>query len=193
MIAAAAATFVLSASEITLVATMKAADAQQWTGLAIALWCAYSLAGGLVFGAVRRPVSALTLIAVMSVLTIPVGLVTGWPWIMLALLPSGVLCAPSMTAANDNLTRIVPPAARGEANGLLSSAFTVGVTAGAPIAGMIIDGWGPGWAFAGAGAVGAVAVLAAVPAYRRGYRPFVEAPATEAPSAVERVPEAAAV
>jgi MFS family permease len=193
MIAAAAATFVLSASEITVVATMKAADAQQWTGLAIALWCAYSLAGGLVFGAVRRPVSALTLIAVMSVLTIPVGLVTGWPWMMLALLPSGVLCAPSMTAANDNLTRIVPPAARGEANGLLSSAFTVGVTAGAPIAGMIIDGWGPGWAFAGAGAVGAVAVLAAVPAYRRGFRPFVEAPATDAPSGVERVPEAAAV
>lgn len=189
MIAAAAATFVLSASEITVVATMREAGEQHWTGVAIALWCAYSLAGGLVFGAVRRHVSALTLIAAMSVLTIPVGLVMGWPWIMLALLPSGVLCAPSMTAANDNLTRIVPPAARGEANGLLSSAFTVGVAAGAPFAGMIIDGWGPAWAFAAAGTVGVLAVLTAVPAYRRGAPVVDEEPE---PATPQRIPEAAA-
>ena len=189
MIAAAAATFVLSASEITVVATLQESGAAGWTGLAIALWCAYSLAGGLVFGTVRRPVSALTLIAAMAVLTIPVGLASGWPWIMLALLPSGVLCAPSMTAANDNLTRIVPPAARGEANGMLGSAFTVGVAAGAPFAGVIIDNWSPEWAFAGAGVVGVLAVLVAVPAYRRGHRPVVEDTAPEPAS--ERVPEPA--
>jgi MFS family permease len=193
MIAAGAATFVLSASEITVVATLREAEVQHLTGLAIALWCAYSLAGGLVFGAVRRHVSALALIAAMAALTIPVGLVAGWPWIMLALLPSGALCAPSMTAANDNLTRIVPPAARGEANGLLSSAFTVGVAAGAPFAGAIIDTWGPAWAFAAAGTVGVLAVLVAVPAYRRGHRTVVDAPVAEGPVAGERVPEVAAV
>jgi MFS family permease len=169
MVAGAAATLVLSASEITLVATMQETGVQHLTGLAIALWCVYSLAGGLVFGMVRRPVTALTLVGALALLTIPVGLAP-WPWIMLALLPSGLLCAPSMTAANDNLTRIVPPAARGEANGLLSSAFTAGVAAGAPFAGMIIDGWGPAWSFAAAGVAGVLVVLVAVPAYRLGTR-----------------------
>lgn len=167
MIAGAAATFVLSSGEITVVAMMEETGAAHWTGLAIALWCGYSLAGGLIFGAVRRPVSALALIAAMAALMIPAGLAPGWQWVMLALLPSGLLCAPSITAANDSLIQVVPPAARGEANGLLSSAFTVGAAAGAPFAGMIIDGWGPAWAFAAAGVVSVLTVLAAVPAYRR--------------------------
>jgi predicted MFS family arabinose efflux permease len=111
----------------------------------------------------------------MAVLTIPIGLASGWPWLLLALLPSGVLCAPSMTAANDNLARIVPAASRGEAIGLLGSAFTVGSTAGAPFAGLVIDAWGPPWAFAVAGAVSAVAALAALPAYRRSPRAVVDA------------------
>ncbi|MBX6749364.1 MAG: MFS transporter [Micromonosporaceae bacterium] len=197
MIAAAAATFVLSATEIAAVATLTAAGVQQWAGLAIALWCGYSLVGGLVFGALRRPVSALTLVAAMAALTMPVGLASSWPWIMLALLPSGVLCAPSVTAANDNLTRIVPPAARGEANGLLGSAFTIGVAAGAPFAGAIIDGWGAEWAFAAAGGVAVLIVLAAVPAYRRGDHPAVE-PATSPgsagkPATAPRAGEAAGV
>jgi MFS family permease len=183
MVAGAAATFVLSATEITAVATLTEAGVQHWAGLAIAVWCAYSLVGGLVFGVIRRPVSALTLVAAMAALTMPVGLASAWPWIMLALLPSGLLCAPSVTAANDNLTRIVPPAARGEANGLLGSAFTVGVAGGAPFAGAIIDGWGAEWAFATAGGVAVLVVLAAVPAYRRGYRPVEE------PAPVPRVEE----
>jgi MFS family permease len=171
MVAAAAATFVLSAAEITAVATLTDAGNQHWAGVVIAVWCAYSLAGGLVFGTIRRPVSALTLVAAMAALTIPVGLASGWPWILLALLPNGVLCAPSMTAASDNLTGIVPAAARGEANGLLNSAFTIGVAAGAPFAGTIIDGWGTTWAFAAAGAVGLLVSLVGVPIYRRGSRP----------------------
>ncbi len=168
LIVAFAATFVLSASEITVVATLKEAGVAQWTGLAIALWCVYSLVGGLIFGAGRWRVTAVGLVGAMAVLTIPVGLAGGWPWLLLALLPSGLLCAPSMTAANDNLTEVVPPAARGEANGVLSSAFTVGVAAGAPFAGMVIDRWGPQWAFAAAGTIGFLASVAALPAFRRG-------------------------
>jgi MFS family permease len=167
MIAGAGATFVLSATEITVVASMKEAGVPQWTGLVIALWCAYSLMGGLVFGAVHSKVSAVTLVAAMALLTIPIGLASGWPWLVLALLPSGVLCAPSMTAANDNLAAIVPAASRGEAIGLLGSAFTAGVALGAPFAGAVIDAVGPQWAFAAAGVVGTLAILTAVPLYRR--------------------------
>jgi MFS family permease len=184
LVAAAASTFVLGATEIAALATLTEAGVQHWAGLAIALWCGYSLAGGLIFGAIRRPVSALTLIAAIGVLTMPVGLASTWPWLMLALLPSGMLCAPSMTAANDNLTRIVPPAARGEANGLLGSAFTVGVAAGAPFAGAIVDTWGAPWAFAAAGGVTVLAVLAAVPVYRSGH-PTVEPAAERAGAAGE--------
>jgi predicted MFS family arabinose efflux permease len=187
MVTAAAATFVLSATEITVVATLTEADAQRWAGLTIAAWCGYSLMGGLVFGALRRPVSALTLVAGMAALTMPVGLASGWPGILLALLPSGLLCAPSMTATVDKLTDIVPPVARGEANGLLGSAFTVGMAAGAPLAGVVIDGFGAPWAFAAAGGLGVLVVLAAGPAYRRGGRPTDEPaamPPVSAPTAV---------
>lgn len=163
-----AATFVLGATEITVVATLTEAGVAHWTGLAIALWCVYSLVGGLIFGAGRWRVTAVGLVGAMAVLTIPVGLAGGWPWLLLALVPSGLLCAPSMTAANDNLTEVVPPAARGEANGVLSSAFTMGIAAGAPLAGLVIDRWGPQWAFAAAGTIGFLASVAALPAFRRG-------------------------
>lgn len=167
MIASAAATFILSATDLTIVATMRDAGAVAWTGVAIALWCAYSLFGGLVFGAIHRPVSVLLIVAVMGLLTIPVGAAPTWQWLIVALIPSGVLCAPAMVSANDTLSRVVPAASRGEATGLLGSAMTAGTTLGAPFAGFVIDAASPGWAFAAAGAVGAVAVLAALPAYRR--------------------------
>lgn len=172
MIAGTTVTFILTATDLTIVATLRDAGAIRWTGLAIGLWCAYSLVGGLIFGAIRRPVSVLALVGVLGLLTIPVGLAPSWPWLLLALLPSGVLCAPTMVAANDNLARIVPAESRGEAIGLLGSALTAGTSLGAPFAGVVIDHFGPEWSFAACGAVGAVAILAALPAYRRSPTPL---------------------
>lgn len=167
MAVAAAATFVLSATELTIVASLRDAGLQRWTGLAIALWCLYSLLGGLVFGGGRSRATALGLVAAMAALTMPIGFADAWPWLLVALLPSGVLCAPSMTAANDNLARIVPPASRGEATGLLGSAFTFGVAVGAPFAGTVIDHLGPSWSYAATGLVGLLATLAVIPLWRR--------------------------
>ena len=177
MIAAMAATFILSATDLTIVATLREADAVRWTGVAIALWCAYSLIGGLVFGAIRRPVSALALVAAMGLLTIPVGLAPSWPWLVLALVPAGLICAPTMVAANDSLARIVPENSRGEATGLLGSALTAGTTIGAPFAGLVIDNAGPAWAFAAAGAVGAGAAVVAWATHRRSTRAVLAEPA----------------
>jgi len=173
MIAAVAATFILSATDLTIVATLREADAVRWTGVAIALWCAYSLVGGLIFGAIHRPVSAVALVATMGLLTIPVGLAPTWQWLVVALIPAGLLCAPTMVSNNDALTRIVPESSRGEATGLLGSALTAGTTVGAPFAGMVIDNAGPAWAFAAAGAVGALAALAAWATNRRSPRAAV--------------------
>jgi predicted MFS family arabinose efflux permease len=86
---------------------------------------------------------------------------------MVALIPAGLLCAPTMVAANDTLSKLVPAESRGEATGLLASSFTVGTTMGAPFAGWVIDIASPAWAFAAAGTIGALAVLLALPAYRR--------------------------
>ncbi|MEV4090683.1 MFS transporter [Streptosporangium saharense] len=163
-----AATFVLTTTELSLVATMKQSGDTAWTGLAIGVWCAYSLAGGLVYGGLSRGFSPLLLIGAMGVLTIPVGLVgDDWRWLMVALLPAGVLCAPGLSATVDTLSRWVPAGARGEAMGLHGTALLVGGAASAPMAGALIDSWGPGWAFAVAGLVGVAMVLLALPFWRR--------------------------
>jgi MFS family permease len=180
MVAGAAATFVLTGTELAVVATLRRDGVPQWTGLAIAAWCAYSLLGGLVFGAVRRHVPALVLVGAMAILTIPVGLASGWPWLLLALLPCGMLCAPTVISANENLTRIVPPAARGEAIGLVGSAFTVGTALGAPFAGAVIDATSPAWAYAAGGMVTLLAVAIALPASRAARTPPSEAVAQPA-------------
>ncbi|MFF3439673.1 MFS transporter [Streptosporangium sp. NPDC002721] len=163
-----AATFILAATELSLVATMTRDGDTGWVGLAIGLWCAYSLIGGFVYGMLPRGVSPLILIGAMGVLTIPVGLVGGdWHWLVLALLPAGVLCAPALSSTIETVTRWVPAGARGEAMGLHGTALLIGAGSAAPIAGVIIDGPGPGWAFATAGLVGVVMVLVALPFWRR--------------------------
>jgi predicted MFS family arabinose efflux permease len=75
-----------------------------------------------------------------------------------------------MISTNENLTRIVPPAARGEANGLVGSAFTVGTALGAPFAGGVIDAASPAWAYAAGGMVTVLAVAVALPASRTARR-----------------------
>lgn len=167
MLAGCAAVFILSASELSIVASLRQEGAAPLTGLVIALWCVYSLIGGLVFGAVHRPVPALAMVAAMGVLTIPVAAAWDWRSLCLLLIPAGVLCAPTLTAANDALSRLVPAESLGEAMGLLGSALTAGTTLGAPFAGLVVDHAGPGPAFAAAGAVGALAALVSFPAYRR--------------------------
>jgi predicted MFS family arabinose efflux permease len=186
MLATCAATFILSGTELTIVATMRREAVVSWTGLVIALWCVYSLVGALVYGALHRSVPVLGLVLAMGVLTIPVGLAPDWRMLCLLLIPAGALCAPTITAGNDTLSRLVPAQSRGEAIGLLGSALTAGNTLGAPFAGLIIDVAGPRWAFAAAGTVGALAAAASFPAYRRSQRP---AGAVAADAAEQVAPE----
>nr|BFE88505.1 hypothetical protein GCM10020093_111060 [Planobispora longispora] len=165
---ASAATFILTATELSLVATMDRAGDTAWIGLAIGVWCLYSLLGGFVYGGLPRGFSPLVLIGGMGLLTVPVGLVGGgWWWLVVALLPAGVLCAPGLSSTVEAVSRWVPAGARGEAMGLHGTALLIGGGVAAPIAGAIIDSAGPGWAFAAAGLVGVVMVLVALPFWRR--------------------------
>lgn len=172
---AAALTFVLAATELSLVAALKGAAATEWTGLVIALWCGYSMVGGFVYGGLARGLSPLVLIGGMCALTMPIGLVGGgWWWLCLALVPAGLLCAPALSATVDAVNQRVPAGSRGEAMGLHGMALTIGVASAGPVTGAIVDTHGPGWAFAASGAIGVLLVLVAVPFWRDARQPAAD-------------------
>jgi len=161
-----AATFVLMAAELSVVAVLKADSATRWTGLVIGLMALSSLVGGFVYGALPHGFSPLVLIGGIAALTVPLGLVGDWQWLCLALIPSGMLCSPALAATVDGVSRWVPTAARGEAMGLHGTALTLGLAVSAPVTGLIIDDWGTDWSFAVAGLGGLLMVALAVPFWR---------------------------
>ncbi|HET6530655.1 MAG TPA: MFS transporter, partial [Actinoplanes sp.] len=164
----AASTLVLSGTDVAVVAVLRSTGEVEWTGAVLGLWAAYSLVGGFAYGTVKRGLSPVTLFAPMAVLTIPVGL-GGHHWWLLALLifPAGLLCAPTITATADAVSRMIPAAARGEAMGWHNSSLTVGVALGAPLAGAVMDWQSPPWGFATVGAVGVLVALLVLPAELR--------------------------
>jgi MFS family permease len=160
--AAAGTTFVLGGTDVGIVALLREADQLHWSGIVFVAWGAYSLAGGFVYGAVRRPLPSLVIIGLLGLCTIPIGLIDHWQWLCLGLVPAGLLCAPSLASGADAVSRLVPASVRGEAMGWYGSALTVGLSLGAPAVGAVVDHSGPGWAFAVAGAVGASVALIAM-------------------------------
>lgn len=166
-----AATLVLSGTDVAVVAALRASGEVEWAGLVLALWAFFSLIGGFLYGTIRRGLPILVIFTPMALLTIPVGL-GGDHWWLLALLlaPAGALCAPTITASSDAISRMIPAAARGEAMGMHNSALTVGVACGAPLAGLAIDNWGPAWGFVAVGSVGVLVALLVLPSEIRRRR-----------------------
>jgi predicted MFS family arabinose efflux permease len=160
--ASAAATLVLGGTDVSVVALLRDAGQVQFTGLVLTMWGVYSLAGGFAYGAATRPISPLVLLAGLGLATVPVGLAGGQWWLLcLTLVPAGALCAPTLAATADAMSRLVPAGVRGEAMGLHGSAMTVGLAIGAPLAGAVIDATGPAWGFAATGTLGAAVALVA--------------------------------
>ncbi|MGW4461302.1 MFS transporter [Micromonospora sp. NPDC004704] len=159
-----AGTLVLGGTDVSVVAVLREHGQVGWTGAVLTMWAAYSLVGGFAYGALSRPVSPLLLTVLLGLATIPVGLGGGRWWLLsLALLPAGALCAPTLAATADAVSRLVPASVRGEAMGLHGSAITVGVALGAPLAGAIIDTTSPAWGFAATGLLGALTALLSLP------------------------------
>ncbi|MEV7629135.1 MFS transporter [Actinoplanes sp. NPDC089786] len=179
----AASTLVLSGTDVAVVAVLRESGEIAWTGAVLGIWAACSLVGGFLYGTIRKGLPPLLLFAPMAVLTIPVGL-GGDHWWLLALLilPAGALCAPTITATADAVSRMIPAAARGEALGWHNSALTVGVALGAPLAGVVMDWQSPPWGFAAVGAIGVVVALAVLPAERRRRRTAAAEPLSRAPT-----------
>ncbi|MGH3876399.1 MAG: MFS transporter [Actinophytocola sp.] len=161
LVIAAGAVFILAGTEVAIVAELRSTDQLAYTGIVVGVWSAVSAVGGIVYGALSRSPGQVTLMALLGLLTVPIGVASGEWWLLaLALIPASALCAPTIAATGEEVARLAPAAARGEATGMQSSAFTLGAAAGAPLVGFVVDHSSPAWGFAVAG-LGGVAVAAA--------------------------------
>lgn len=150
---------VLSGTDVGIVAALQTGGHQSEIGIVFLFWCAASVLGGLVYGAMHRPVSPILLLLGMSALTLPMAFAQDtWTLALLSLLP-GLLCAPVLSAASEKVADLVEEGRRGEAMGWYGSALTGGVALGAPLAGLFIDGVGPGAGFVSVGVAGVVLCL----------------------------------
>ncbi len=158
--AAAACTVVLGGTDVSIVAALRATADAAAIGWVLSVWAAGSLVGGLVYGAWHRSISVFWLLGGLAVSTIPVAFAGNLGWLVVLLFVCGLLCAPTITATVDHLSRLVPEDSRGEAMGWHGSAMTAGQAVGAPLAGFAIDHGGWGWGFVSVSLVGlALAVV----------------------------------
>lgn len=168
---AAGAGMVLSGTDVGIVAALETGGHQAEIGLVFLFWCGASVVGGVIYGAMHRPISPILLLLGMSALTIPMAFARDtWTLSLLSLLP-GLLCAPVLSAASEKVAELVDERRRGEAMGWYGSALTGGVALGAPLAGVFIDGVGPSAGFVAVGLAGvALCLLGLVLQHRRRRR-----------------------
>jgi len=161
--AAAAGAIVLSGCDIAFVAALRGFDEVSLLGPVLAIWGLGSVIGGLAYGLLHRSISAFLLLGGLSLATIPLAFAPSvWPLAALGF-AAGLLCAPTLTATVDQLSQVVPEAARGEALGWHGSSMTAGSALGAPLAGLAIDRWGWEGGFVSVSLFGlAVAITGAV-------------------------------
>jgi MFS family permease len=167
---AAAATLVLTGTDVGTVAALRHLHHQSWIGWVLGIWGLGSAVGGFVYGALHRSIPVAVLLGLLAGTTVPVALAAEPFSLAALLLVAGVFCAPTITATLDELSRIVQPSVRGEALGWHGSAMTIGSALGAPLAGVAIDavGWRGGFVLAGGLGVAAAAAGAVVLARNRG-------------------------
>ncbi|HEY3472941.1 MAG TPA: MFS transporter [Amycolatopsis sp.] len=157
LLVAGGALFVLVGTELATLAALRANGDIGVTGLVIAVMCAASILGGIVHGAVRRSLPQGVLMLLLALLVVPVGL-ADQPWwlLMLVLIPTNLVCAPTLAATTETVSRIAPPRVRGEAMGLQDAATRLGLALGSPVVGFAIDHSSPAWGFVAAGLGGLV-------------------------------------
>lgn len=150
----------LTATDLAVVAGLRALDHPTSIGWVLALWGLGSAVGGLLFGVLARPLPPWLVVAALGATTMPVFLarsdvaMAGW------LVVAGFFCAPALTATSEALSRVVAPSVRGEAFGWHGTALTSGSALSAPIIGVSIDTWGWGAGFYVGGGLTLLAAMA---------------------------------
>jgi len=158
------ATVILTSEDLGSVAAMRSMHHTSSLGWVLALWGAGSAVGGLVYGGLRRHPPASLLLVLLGASTALVAIAPDRLWFTVLLFLSGLFCAPTVTAAVDDLSRAVPARVRGEAMGWQGSAMTLGSAIGAPLVGIAIDagGWAHGFAYGGLAGLAMALVAIAV-------------------------------
>jgi MFS family permease len=176
-LAAAATTVVLGGTDLGIVAALRDFGAQPSIGLVLAVWGLGSLIGGLIYGGLHHSISAFWLLGGLGLVTLPMALAGGVVSLAVLSFVAGLLCAPTITATIDQVSRVVPAAARGEAMGWHGSFMTGGMALGAPLAGFAIDhrGWGAGFVLVALSGVLVAIIGAIATAARRRPRPVTAA------------------
>ncbi|MFH8989286.1 MFS transporter [Streptomyces sp. NPDC017940] len=152
-------TMLLSGVDLAIVATLDEADQLSWAAMVLATFGVASVVGGLMYGASHRPLPSWLLLGLLGMVTLPVGLAPDWPWLCVAVVGTGLLTAPTLSAVADAVSRLAPAGVRGEATGMQSSAQSAGFALGAPAVGVAIDVSVPAGGFAAAGLAGLAAAL----------------------------------
>lgn len=147
----------LYATDLGIVAILEDDGNTGAIALVYGLWGAASLLGGLLYGALSSSIRPSYLCLGLGLTTIPVGLADSVWVLALAVIPTGFLCAPTLTAASEWLAKLTPEERRGEAMGWLGSSHTAAAAVTAPLLGLVIDHVGP-WASFAAGGAAAVAI-----------------------------------
>ncbi|WP_457971952.1 MFS transporter [Arthrobacter sp. D1-17] len=167
---AAGAGMVLSGTDVGIIAALETNGREAEIGIVFVFWCAASVLGGLVYGALHRPVSPILLLLGMAALTIPMGFATDTLTLSLLSLLPGFLCAPVLSAASEKVADLVAEARRGEAMGWYGSALTAGIALGAPLAGLFIDTVGAWGGFVSVGVAGVLLCAAGIALQQRRRR-----------------------
>lgn len=149
----------LSGIDLAIVATLRETGQVSWAAVVVAVLGVASVAGGLVYGALSRPMSTWLLLGLLGLATVPIGLAHDWPWLCAAVIVAGLLTAPTLSTVADAVSRLAPAGVRGEATGLQSSASSAGFALGSPVVGAAIDASTPAGGFAAAGLVGLLTAL----------------------------------
>ncbi|MFJ3958728.1 MFS transporter [Arthrobacter sp. NPDC090010] len=159
---AAGAGLVLSGTDVSVVGLLRGHGHEAELGIVFFFWCASSMVGGLVYGAMKRKVSPMLLLLAMALLTIPMGFAQDtWSLALLSNLP-GFLCAPVLSSASEYVAELVDERRRGEAMGWYGSFLTAGTALGSPLTGVFIDVIGPWAGFVAIGVAGVLLVLVAM-------------------------------
>ncbi|MFI6508087.1 MFS transporter [Streptosporangium sp. NPDC050855] len=110
-----------------------------------------SLAGGLLYGAVRwragAPVRLAVTLALLSAATVALTLAGTLPLLYGGAAVAGFVIAPAVITGYTLVEGLIPAEVRTEAFTWLNGAVGLGVAAGASVAGRLVDGFGPSVAF----------------------------------------------
>lgn len=163
-------TFTLNGTDVGILAQLRATGDVASLGIVFFFWCTSSIVGGLIYGAIRRPIEPMLILVAMGALTIPIGLASSVWTLALLVIPAGMLCTPLMAATGERIARLVREERRGEALGWQGTSFTVGAALGAPLTGVAIDNFSPGGGFVFVGITATAVAFAGLIATRQRRR-----------------------